>query len=64
MDGLVDSVPACYGNSLGTNPDITHIYKMRDISQKIQKKIIQFFEDCVLKNCEKRRIRDYSSFLQ
>jgi hypothetical protein len=31
--GLVGSAPACYGNSLGSNPDISQKYKMNDISK-------------------------------
>jgi hypothetical protein len=30
----VDSAPACYGSSLGSNPDISQKYKMGDISKQ------------------------------
>ncbi len=29
------SEPACYGNSLGSNPDISQKYKMGDISKEV-----------------------------
>jgi hypothetical protein len=32
MGGQVGSAPACYGSSLGSNPDISQKYKMCDIS--------------------------------
>jgi hypothetical protein len=30
--------PACYGSSLGSNPDISQKYKMGDISKEVAKK--------------------------
>jgi hypothetical protein len=41
MGGLVGSAPACYGSSLGSNPDISQNYKkyqnikMGDISKGV-----------------------------
>jgi hypothetical protein len=35
MGGYVGSAPACYGSSLGSNADISQIYKMGDISQGV-----------------------------
>jgi hypothetical protein len=35
MGGLVGSAPVCYGSSLGSNPDISQIYKMGDISKGV-----------------------------
>jgi hypothetical protein len=35
MGGSVDSAPACYGSSLGSNPDIVQKYKMGDISKGV-----------------------------
>jgi hypothetical protein len=33
MGGQVGSAPACYGSSLGSNPDMSQKYKMCDISK-------------------------------
>jgi hypothetical protein len=33
--GKVGSAPACYGSSLGSNPDITQKYKIDDISKGV-----------------------------
>jgi hypothetical protein len=33
MGGYVGSAPACYGSSLGSNPDISQKYKMGDLSK-------------------------------
>jgi hypothetical protein len=33
--GRVVSAPTCYGNSLGSNPDISKKYKMEDISKGV-----------------------------
>ncbi len=34
--GYVGSTPACYGSSsLGLNPDISHKFKMGDISKEV-----------------------------
>ncbi len=35
MSGSVGSAPACYGSSLGSNPDISQKYKMCDISKGV-----------------------------
>jgi hypothetical protein len=35
MDGSVGSAPACYGSSLGSNPDSRHLSKMGDISKGV-----------------------------
>ncbi len=35
--GWVGSAPACYGGSLGPNPDISQKYKIDDISKALQK---------------------------
>jgi hypothetical protein len=35
MGGLVGSEPACYGSSLGLNPDISQKYKKGDISKEV-----------------------------
>jgi hypothetical protein len=40
MGGSVDSAPACYGSSLGSNPDISQKYKMADMAKKIYKKFV------------------------
>jgi hypothetical protein len=35
MGSEVGSAPACYGSSMGSNPDITQKYKMGDISNGV-----------------------------
>jgi hypothetical protein len=35
MGGYVGSAPACYGSSLGSNPDISQKYKMGDLSKGV-----------------------------
>ncbi len=35
MGGYVGSAPACYDSSLGSNPDISQIYKMGEISKGV-----------------------------
>jgi hypothetical protein len=35
MDGELGSAPACYGSSLGSNPDNSQEYKMGDISKGV-----------------------------
>jgi hypothetical protein len=35
MGGQIGSAPACYGSSLGINPEISQKYKMGDISQGV-----------------------------
>ncbi len=37
MGGQVGSAPACYGNSLGSNPGISQKYNMGDISKGVAK---------------------------
>jgi hypothetical protein len=39
MDGQVGSAPACYGSSLGSNPDISQKHKMGDNTLKPAKNI-------------------------
>jgi hypothetical protein len=34
MGGSVGSVPACFGNSLGSNPDISQKYKKSDMIKR------------------------------
>jgi hypothetical protein len=35
MGGYVGGLPACYGSSLGSNPDISQKYRIVDISKEV-----------------------------
>jgi hypothetical protein len=35
MGGQVGSAPACYGSSVGSNPDISQKHKMGDVSKGV-----------------------------
>ena len=54
MGGYVDSAPACYGSSLGSNPDNSQKYKMGDISKGLAnppKKYTKKFTHALLQTC-------------
>jgi hypothetical protein len=46
MVGSVGSATACYGSSLGSNPDISQKYKMGDISKNVAPPKKLMFQKC------------------
>jgi hypothetical protein len=41
MGGYLGGATACYGSSLGSNPDIFQKYKKGDISQRVEKRVFK-----------------------
>jgi hypothetical protein len=54
MGGSVGSAPACYGSSLGSNPDISQKYKMGDISKGVantKKNLLYYIVLSIIHTC-------------